>query len=103
VKLRQLILKNCTPDPELYPQSQAGVPRLDVAQPTPIHRPMRVVTDKGTIERNSEKVVMNTNFMGCIISPRIQINNIKLNIDQTEEEFLEVIRSFANIVNVIYP
>ena len=100
-EFRQLVLRNCTPDPEAYPQIQPVVRRQTSAQSIPC-RPMRVETDKGTIERNTEKVIMNTTFMGRIISPRIQINDIKLNIDQTEEEFLAVIRSFANIINVIY-
>ena len=112
-KFGQLILKNCTPDPELYPQSQPVIPRDATVQLT-ARRSMNVVTDSFAVERDAAgkttfkftkmvKIGCMTNHPGSTLSLReTDMGSFKLSPKQTEEEFLSVIRRLANIENVTY-
>ncbi len=96
-EFRQLVLENCTPDPKLYSLRQPLVARQASTQSTTC-RPMQVITDKGMISRSDRGVSWGSMSSGISLT----INDVTMSKLQTEEEFLNEIRRFANIMRVIY-
>jgi hypothetical protein len=110
---RQFVLRNCTPDLKLYPQSDMPAPSSPILVP---YKPMRIATDSGlVIERDSVGSVKllpqrDMKFVFSRLGERMVIlegaeghtNGLYLSADQTEEEFLTAISTFSAIVEKAY-
>lgn len=123
---RSLVLRNCTPDPEIYPMEEIPASRRAsqpmAAKPAATkpasHRALRIVTENGSIvERETDGSVtirptrdVQIGFLSLraggsfknSASATMRAGSFQLYPGQTEEEFLSVINLFSAIVEKTY-